>query len=258
MDRRRFVQDAVGVAVGMAVTPLIVSGAGAGAGAGADGEGSVKPLPVFGDESVLAQTYPFVLPRPGYANAAIEPAVDATTMGIHHDTHHAAHVTSLNNALSAQTALHVKSLGELLVGLASLPERVRAAVRDNAGGHANHALFRALLTPGGAKAPCGALAAAIVRDFGSVAACTAALRASGVGQFGSGWTWLMRDGAGALTVKGSPNEDTPIADGRTPVVGIDVWEHAYYLKYQQRRTDYLDAVLSAINWDVAATQYGRA
>lgn len=204
---------------------------------------------------VLSQKYPFTLPPLGYANEAVEPAVDATTMGIHHDKHHAAYVTNLNKALETQTALQGKTLRELLTALPSLPDAVRNAVRNNGGGHANHSMFWPLLAPGGAKAPTGALAAAITRDFGSLAACVAALKAAGVGQFGSGWTWLVRDGAGKLTVKGMPNQDTPLSDGGWPVLGVDVWEHAYYLKYQNRRPDYLDAVLAAINWDAASAAY---
>ena len=205
--------------------------------------------------NVLLQKYPFALPPLGYANNAVEPAVDRMTMGIHHDKHHAAYVTNLNKALETQPALQGKTLRELLSGLSALPDSVRNAVRNNGGGHANHSMFWPLLAPRGAKAPTGALAAAVTRDFGSLAACVAALKAAGVGQFGSGWTWLVRDGAGKLTVKGLPNQDTPLSDGAWPVLGVDVWEHAYYLKYQNRRPDYLDAVLAAINWDVASVAY---
>ncbi len=246
MDRRMFVRQAAGVtagiaagvAVGVAVTPSVALAA----------EGVAL--------DVLSQRYPFVLPPLDYAATAVEPAVDATTMGVHHDRHHAAYVTNLNHALREQSALHAMTLGELLTGMSLLPESVRAAVRNNGGGHANHALFWELLAPCDVKAPSGALEVAIVRDFGSVAACLAALKAAGLGQFGSGWAWLVRDGAGALTVRALPNQDTPVAQRLTPVIAIDVWEHAYYLHYQNRRAEYLDAVLGAINWNVAATQYG--
>lgn len=206
-------------------------------------------------DDVLAQKYPFALPALGYADNAVEPAVDALTMSIHHDKHHAAYVTNLNKALESQPALQSKSLRELLTGLTALPEGVRNAVRNNGGGHANHAMFWRLLAPSGARAPKAALANAIIRDFGSIAAVTAALKAAGLAQFGSGWTWLVRDGGGKLSVRGSANQDTPISDGLTPIVGVDVWEHAYYLKYQNRRADYLDAVLGALNWDAAGAAY---
>ena len=242
MDRRGFLRTSAGAAVGMTV----LSGLDA-------GTAFASPTTVADD--VLSQKYPFVLPPLGYAENAVEPAVDAQTMSIHHDKHHATYVTNLNKALETQSALQGKTLRELLSGLATLPDGVRNAVRNNGGGHANHALYWGLLAPNGAMAPSGALAAAIMRDFGSVAACTAALKAAGLGQFGSGWSWLVRDGGGKLSVRGSANQDTPLTDGQRPVVGVDVWEHAYYLKYQNRRTDYLDAVLGALNWDAAGAAY---
>lgn len=198
---------------------------------------------------VPSQTYPFVLPALGYANDAVEPAVDAMTMGIHHDRHHAAYVTNLNTALEPHPALHRKTLRELLSGLSTLPDAVRSAVRNNGGGHANHAMFWALLAPGGAKTPTGSMATAITRDFGSQTALFGALKAAGLGQFGSGWAWMVRDAGGRLSVIGLPNQDSPLSNGMTPLLGIDVWEHAYYLKYQNRRADYLDAILQTVNWD---------
>lgn len=206
-------------------------------------------------DEVLAQTYPFSLPPLGYDNAAVEPAVDAATMSIHHDKHHAAYVTNLNKALETQPALQKKTLRELLTSLSSVPDAARNAVRNNGGGHANHAMFWQVLAPGGAKEPSGALLAAVNKDFGSVPACIAALKAAGIGQFGSGWSWLLRDGAGKLVVRSTPNQDTPLSEGARVLLGIDVWEHAYYLKYQNRRPDYLDAVLGAINWDVVSKAY---
>ena len=249
MHRRSFLRVSAGAAAGAAVTASFADRAYA---AMAPFEGA--RLTRFADD-VLAQHYPFVLPPLGYANDAVESAVDAQTMGIHHDKHHATYVTNLNKALETQTALQTKTLRELLTGLATVPDGVRNAVRNNGGGHANHALYWALLAPKGAKAPSGALASAIMRDFGSVAACLAAMKTAGLGQFGSGWSWLVRDGGGKLTVRSTANQDTPLTDGQRPVVGIDVWEHAYYLKYQNRRSDYLDAVLAAINWDSAAAAY---
>lgn len=242
MDRRGFLKTSAGAAAGLTVlsaldTPVALA----------------SPSRVADD--VLSQHYPFVLPALGYAENAVEPAVDAQTMSIHHDKHHAAYVTNLNKALESQTALQSKTLRELLTGLSSLPDGVRNAVRNNGGGHANHALYWGLLAPNGAKAPSGALASAVMRDFGSVAACLAAMKTAGLGQFGSGWSWLVRDGGGKLSVRATPNQDTPLTDGMRPIVGVDVWEHAYYLKYQNRRTDYLDAVLGALNWDAAGAAY---
>ncbi len=246
MHRRSFLRTTVGAAAGVAVAASLTERANAAAAPFARARRA---------EDVLSQHYPFVLPPLGYANDAVEPAVDAQTMGIHHDKHHATYVTNLNKALETQSALHGKTLRELLVGLATLPDGVRTAVRNNGGGHANHALYWSLLAPKGAKAPTGALASAIARDFGSVSACLAAMKTAGLGQFGSGWSWLVRDGGGKLSVRSTANQDTPLTDGVRPVVGIDVWEHAYYLKYQNRRTDYLDAVLAAINWDSAGAAF---
>ena len=242
MDRRRFLRVSAGAAAGLSVL------------SGLDARIVVaSPLTVADD--VLAQTYPFVLPPLGYAENSVEPTIDAQTMSIHHDKHHAAYVTNLNKALETHLALQGRTLRELLAGLAALPDGMRSAVRNNGGGHANHALYWTLLAPGGAKMPSGALGAAIMRDFGSLAACIAAIKAAGLGQFGSGWSWLMRDGGGKLSVRGSANQDSPWFDGQRPVVGVDVWEHAYYLTYQNRRADYLDAVLGAINWDAAGVAF---
>ncbi len=205
--------------------------------------------------NVLAQRYPFTLPPLGYANSAVEPAVDAQTMQLHHDKHHASYVESLNKALASRPTLHDKSLKELLSGLSDVPTEARDAVRNHGGGHANHALFWMLLAPGGQKSPQGALASAITRDFGSHASLITALKDAGLSQFGSGWAWLVRNKDGKLSVKSTPNQDTPISEGLTPVLAIDVWEHAYYLKYQNRREAYLTAVLGAMNWDAAGTAY---
>ena len=246
MHRRTFLRTTAGAAASLAVASSLTERANA---------ATAPFVRRHLADDVLSQHYPFTLPPLGYANDAVEPAVDAQTMGIHHDKHHATYVTNLNKALETQPALQGKTLRELLTGLSMLPDGVRTVVRNNGGGHANHALFWLLLAPGGAKTPNGALASAIMRDFGSVTTCLGAMKAAGLGQFGSGWSWLMRDGGGKLTVRGQPNQDSPLLDSMRPVVGIDVWEHAYYLKYQNRRTDYLDAVLATINWDAAATAY---
>ncbi len=255
MDRRKFLHTtAAGTVASSAIASLLATTANATA-SDFSPLATVAPAVTFLADEVLAQRYPFVLPALGYANNAVEPAVDAETMSIHHDKHHAAYVTNLNKALETQAALQQHTLRELLTTLPSLPEAARNAVRNNGGGHANHAMFWQLLAPGGAKTPKGALLAAINKDFGSMTACTAALKAAGVGQFGSGWSWLVRDASGALKVRATPNQDTPVSDGTRVLLGIDVWEHAYYLKYQNRRPDYLDAVLGAINWDVVSTAY---
>jgi Fe-Mn family superoxide dismutase len=219
---------------------------------------SVRSLFARADE-VLAQRYPFVVPALGYAANAVEPAIDAQTMTIHHDRHHAAYVTNLNKALEAFPDLHQYTLGELLMGMRKWPAAVQTAIRNNGGGHANHALYWGLLAPGSATAvsPSGQLSEMIVRDFTTLDACKAALKAAGLAQFGSGWAWLVKTATSRLAVRGLPNQDSPLLNGELPIVGLDVWEHAYYLKYQNRRADYLDAVLARINWDVAGAQLKR-
>ena len=250
MDRRRFLHTAAGAAAGAAASASLAQVAFASSNLAPGRKAFASAARA---EDVLTQHYPFALPALGYANDAVEPAVDATTMGIHHDKHHAAYVTNLNTALAAQPALQTKTLHELLTSLPTLPETVRNAVRNNGGGHANHSMFWPLLSPGGAKAPTGKLLAQLTKDFGSVAACTAALKAGGLGQFGSGWVWLVNDGG--LKVRATSNQDTPVSDSKHVLLGIDVWEHAYYLKYQNRRADYLDAVLGALNWDVVSKSF---
>ena len=219
---------------------------------------SVRSLFAPADE-VLSQRYPFVVPALGYAVNAVEPAIDAPTMSIHHDRHHAAYVTNLNKALEAFPDLHQYTLGELLMGMRKWPAAAQTAIRNNGGGHANHALYWGLLAPGSATAvsPSGQLSEMIVRDFTTLDACKAALKAAGLAQFGSGWAWLVKTATSRLAVRGLPNQDSPLLNGELPIVGLDVWEHAYYLKYQNRRADYLDAVLARINWDVAAAQLKR-
>jgi superoxide dismutase, Fe-Mn family len=210
-------------------------------------------------DAVLAQRYPFVLPALGYDAKVIEPVIDAQTMTIHHDRHHAAYVTNLNKALEAFPDLHQYTLGELLMGMRKWPAAVQTAIRNNGGGHANHALYWELLAPGSATsaAPSGPLREMIVRDFATLDACTAALKAAGLAQFGSGWAWLVKTATSRLVVRGLPNQDSPLLEGELPIIGLDVWEHAYYLTYQNRRADYLDAVLARINWDVAGAQLQR-
>jgi Fe-Mn family superoxide dismutase len=198
----------------------------------------------------------FELPALPYAFDALEPHIDAQTMEIHHDKHHQTYVTNLNNAV-AGTDLENKSIEELIAGLNSVPEDKRTAVRNNGGGHLNHTFFWELLTPGGSSAPTGDLAAAIDAEFGSLDALKEKVNAAGAARFGSGWAWLVVDG-GKLSVVSTPNQDSPVTDGQTPVLGVDVWEHAYYLKYQSKRPDYLKAFWNVVNWDVAAKNFASA
>jgi Fe-Mn family superoxide dismutase len=202
--------------------------------------------------------YPFALPEVGYAYDALEPHIDARTMEIHHSKHHAAYTTNLNKALESHPDLQKKSVEQLVTDLNAVPEAIRNVVRNNGGGYLNHALFWDIMTPGGAKEPSGALAAAIKSAFGSVDELKAKLQAAAVGQFGSGWGWLCKDASGTLSILGTPNQDTPLMQGKTPILGVDVWEHAYYLKYQNRRPDYVTAWWNVVNWDkVGARHAGR-
>lgn len=199
----------------------------------------------------------FTLPALPYAYEALEPVIDTTTMQIHHDKHHQAYVTNLNNALKDVSELDGKSVEEIISNLGAVPEAVRTAVRNNGGGHANHTLFWELMAPGGSTAPTGELADAINSTFGDVDALKAAVSDAGVKRFGSGWSWLALDG-GKLVVLSTANQDSPLMEGKTPLLGVDVWEHAYYLNYQNRRPDYLKAWWSVVNWDVVASLYASA
>jgi len=199
--------------------------------------------------------YPFDLPELGYAYDALEPHIDARTMEIHHSKHHAGYTNNLNKALEAHGDLHGKAAEELLADLGALPESIRTAVRNNGGGYVNHALFWDIMTPGGASAPSGELARAIDSTFGSADDFKAKLSATAGGQFGSGWGWLCTDAAGKLSCFSTANQDSPIMQGLTPILGVDVWEHAYYLHYQNRRPDYLSAWWNVVNWDRVAARY---
>lgn len=202
--------------------------------------------------------YPFQLPELGYPHDSLEPHIDARTMEIHHGRHHAAYTANLNAALAPHPQLHGMSAGDLIANLAALPEGIRAAVRNNGGGFVNHDFFWRLMTPGGDGAPSGALSAAIDAAFGSFDDFRKQLAAAAVGRFGSGWAWLAVGGNGALEVLSTANQDTPVMEGKVPVVGVDVWEHAYYLNYQNRRPDYVAAFWNVVNWTVAAENYAAA
>ncbi len=197
----------------------------------------------------------FELPPLPYAKEALEPHIDAQTMEIHHDKHHNAYVTNLNKALEGHPELQSKSLEELLKSLDSIPEGIRAAVRNNGGGHANHTFFWQIMAPNGGGAPSGELAEAINKSFGSFDNFKTQFAAAGVGRFGSGWAWLIVAPDGSLSITSTPNQDTPISDGKTPILGVDVWEHAYYLKYQNRRPDYIAAWWNVVNWPEVAKRY---
>ena len=197
------------------------------------------------------------LPSLPYSHDALAPHIDARTMEIHHGKHHAAYVTNLNKALGGHADLEQKSIVELLSDLAAVPEGARTAVRNNGGGHFNHSLFWKIMGPGGGGEPSGELADAIGSTFGSFDDFKTKVNQAGATRFGSGWTWLYVKG-GALEIGSTPNQDSPIMEGGKPVLGIDVWEHAYYLNYQNRRPDYIQAWWNTINWQQAAENFSRA
>jgi len=197
----------------------------------------------------------FTLPPLPYDYAALEPNIDEQTMRIHHDKHHGTYVTNLNNALKDHPDLQSRSIDDLLRGLNSVPEAIRTAVRNNGGGHANHTMFWEIMAPGGSKQPTGALAEAINTAFGNVDTLKQQINDAGLKRFGSGWAWLIVDAGGKLQVVSTPNQDTPLMEGHPPVLGVDVWEHAYYLKYQNRRAEYLTAWWNVLNWDAVAKRY---
>ena len=204
-----------------------------------------------------APSGPHVLPPLPYAPRALEPHIDAQTMTLHHDRHHAAYVTALNAALRDAPALAALPLHELLTRVGEAPEAVRTAIRNNAGGHANHTMFWQVMG-GTGGAPSGELGAAIDRDLGGYEAMKAAFNRAGVGQFGSGWVFVTVDRTGKLAMVAKPNQDTPLMDGARVLLGNDVWEHAYYLKYQNRRADYLQAWWNVVNWEAVASRYAQA
>ena len=197
----------------------------------------------------------FELPALPYEKSALEPHIDAMTMEIHHGKHHAAYVNNLNKALESAPELAGKSLEELISNLSAVPESIRGAVRNNGGGHANHTLFWQILSPNGGGAPSGDLANAINAAFGSFDNFKAQFKTAATGRFGSGWAWLVVASDGSVSITSTPNQDTPVMDGQTPILGLDVWEHAYYLKYQNRRPDYVDAFWNVVNWAEVARRY---
>lgn len=191
----------------------------------------------------------FKLPDLGYSFDALEPYIDAKTMEIHHDKHHGAYVEKLNAALEKYRDLQNKTIEDILSDIKSVPEDIRTAVQNNGGGHANHTLFWRIMTPGGAKEPSGKLADVLNSTFGSFEDFKTKLTEAGINRFGSGWSWLVKAGD-KLEVYSTANQDSPLMEGKTPVMGLDVWEHAYYLKYQNRRPEYIENWWSVVNWTV--------
>ncbi len=197
----------------------------------------------------------FELPPLPYDYSALEPHIDTQTMQIHHDKHHAAYVTNLNKALESAPELAGKSITEIISNLSSVPEKIRQAVINNGGGHYNHTLFWEIMGPKGGGEPKGELAKAINAAFGNYEGLREKVSNAGLTRFGSGWAWLVADKSGQLQVVSTANQDSPLSNGLQPVLGVDVWEHAYYLKYQNRRADYLSAWWNVVNWDAVAARY---
>lgn len=199
----------------------------------------------------------YELPQLPYAYDALEPHIDKETMNIHHTKHHNTYVTNLNNAVAGKADLESKSVEELISNLDAVPEDIKTAVRNNGGGHANHSLFWQILSPNGGGNPTGALAEAIDSKFGSFDAFKEEFTKTATGRFGSGWAWLVVDN-GELAITSTPNQDSPLMEGKTPVLGLDVWEHAYYLNYQNRRPEYIGAFWNVVNWEEVAKRYEQA
>lgn len=199
----------------------------------------------------------FELPQLPYAYDALEPHIDKETMNIHHTKHHNTYVTNLNNALQGNEELLSKSVEEVIANLDAVPEAARTAVRNNGGGHANHSLFWQILAPNGGGAPAGELADAINNKFGSFESFKEEFAKAATTRFGSGWAWLSVSN-GELEVSSTPNQDSPLMEGKTPILGLDVWEHAYYLNYQNRRPDYISSFWNVVNWDEVSKRYSAA
>jgi Fe-Mn family superoxide dismutase len=200
----------------------------------------------------------FALPPLPYDYNALEPHIDEQTMRIHHDKHHAAYVNNLNAAIESHPNLEKRTVEWLIANLKVLPEAISTAVRNNGGGHVNHTMFWEMIAPGGAKEPTGPLADAITKAFGGIAQFKEQFAKACIGRFGSGWGWLVADRSGALTIESTQNQDTPLMEGKQPILGCDVWEHAYYLKYQNRRPDYVSAWWNVVNWSDVTARYDRA
>ena len=212
----------------------------------------------FASHSDFFHYMAYTLPTLPYGFDALEPHIDARTMEIHHDKHHAAYIDNVNKALKDHPELAAKAVNELISDLHSVPEGIRTTVRNNGGGHSNHTFFWEIMGPGKGGAPVGKLEASITKSFGSFAEFKTQFEAAGVSRFGSGFVWLIVNKQGALEIISTPNQDSPIMDGNKPVIANDVWEHAYYLHYQNRRPDYLKAWWNVVNWDHAEQNYQNA
>ena len=218
----------------------------------ANAQSSAGPAPA------AAVTGPFTLPPLPYAFDALEPHIDALTMQIHHDKHHAAYVTNLNKAVAEFPELGKKRVEELVRDLNALPDKIRAAVRNQGGGHYNHTLFWQMIQKDGGGQPSGELLKGVEKRFGSFAVFKDEFTKAALGQFGSGWAWLVLDANRELSIQPTPNQDSPISQNKRPLLGIDVWEHAYYLKYQNRRPEYVAAFFQVIDWDYVSERYKQA
>lgn len=242
MTRREALKRAAGTALGLAaldqLPPLRAQATAPAAGAAPAGPFKLPPLP--------------------YAFDALEPHIDARTMEIHHGKHHAAYVMNLNKAVADQTSLAGKTVEDLIGNLKAAPQSICAAIRNHGGGHANHTLFWQLMSRNGGGKPKGALAAAIDKKFGSFPAFQQQFTQAATTLFGSGWAWLELDAQKNLSISTTPNQNSPLMDGRTPLLGLDVWEHAYYLKYQNRRPEYIAGFYNVINWDFVSNRYEKA
>ena len=201
---------------------------------------------------------PFELPKLPYAYDALEPHIDARTMDIHYNKHHQTYVNNLNAAIEKHPELGGKSVEELVADLSAVPEDIRTAVRNNGGGHLNHSLFWPMMAPNAGGSPSGDLAAAIDKAFGNLDTFKAEFAKAATGRFGSGWAWLVVGKGGELVVTSTPNQDNPISEGLSPILGLDVWEHAYYLNYQNRRPDYISAWWNVVNWEQVASNYASS
>ncbi|MCE9557286.1 MAG: superoxide dismutase [Planctomycetes bacterium] len=243
LPRRNFIRGLAGAALSATVVAGPVSKL-----LGADPVKAAPPAPPTG---------PFKLPPLPYAYDALEPSIDKLTMQIHHDKHHQAYINNLNIAVKGNAELSAMSVDEIVKNLDKVPESIRTAVRNNGGGHANHTLFWEIMGPGAGGEPKGKLLAAIKSSFGSFAKFKEEFTKAASTRFGSGWAWLNADKSGKLSIESLPNQDSPLSTGKTPILGLDVWEHAYYLKYQNKRPDYIAAWWNVVNWDAVAKKYAQ-
>lgn len=243
LPRRNFMRGLAGAALSATVVAGPMSKL-----LGADPVKAAPPAPPTG---------PFKLPPLPYAYDALEPSIDKLTMQIHHDKHHQSYINNLNIAVKGHADLSAMSVDELLKNLDKVPENIRTAVRNNGGGHANHTMFWEIMGPGAGGEPKGKLLAAIDASFGSFDKFKAEFTKAASTRFGSGWAWLNADKNGKLSIESLPNQDSPLLTGKTPILGLDVWEHAYYLKYQNKRPDYIAAWWNVVNWDAVAKKYAQ-